>query len=83
MPFDTVLLWLALLSSVVLLVRGAGALWSAKAWLILLTGGLGVLYAPLQAGWVAGALWAGLVLLPMLLARLANHMKPGQLAAET
>ena len=73
MPFDTVLLWLALLSSVVLLVRGAGALWSAKAWLILLTGGLGVLYAPLQAGWVAGALWAGLVLLPMLLARLANH----------
>ncbi|HVM77976.1 MAG TPA: rhomboid family intramembrane serine protease [Stellaceae bacterium] len=79
MDLSQAVFWIAVASSLIMLVRlGRRALGDARSWAIkcvavLVVALLSALFFPMSAHWIVGGLWAGIVLLPSLLVRLAIH----------
>jgi len=79
MDLSQAVFWIAVASSLIMLVRlGRRALGDARSWaikcvLVLATALLSALLLPMSAYWISGGLWAGIILLPSLLVRIAIH----------
>ncbi|MBV9812691.1 MAG: hypothetical protein JO326_08065, partial [Acetobacteraceae bacterium] len=78
MDLDLILFWLALFSSVLLLLQGRGACWNAKALALILGAGALVMRNPDVAGWAVGTAWLLLLALPWLLGEATARMSMAQ-----